>query len=65
MLKSLMQLDKILRGDATQLPSLEQGKIEIAASGLSMVLLLLGMVYGLCAGSTRKYKAEVKIICSS
>ena len=51
MLKSFRQLDKILRGDATQLPSLQQGKIEIDTSGLSMVLLLLGMVYGLCAGS--------------
>ena len=51
MLKSFRQLDKILRGDATQLPSLQQGKIEIDTSGLSMVLLLLGMVYGLCVGS--------------
>lgn len=51
MLKYFRQLDKILRGDATQLPFLEQGKIEIPACGLSMVLLLLGMIYGLCAGS--------------
>lgn len=51
MLKSFVQLDKILRGDATQLSSLEQGKIEIASTGLSVVLLLLGMLYGLCAGS--------------
>ena len=51
MLKYLAQLDRILRGDATQLESLEKGKIEIAVGGLSFILLLLAIIYGLCAGS--------------
>ena len=51
MLQSFKQLDNILRGQATQLPSLEQGQIEIPLKGLSLVLLLLGLVYGVCMGS--------------
>jgi hypothetical protein len=51
MLKSFKQLDNILRGQATQLPSLQQGQIEIPLKGLSIVLLVLGLVYGVCMGS--------------
>jgi hypothetical protein len=45
------QLDKILRGDATRMSSLVDGEIKIPVGGLSVAVLLLGVLYGLCAGS--------------
>ncbi len=51
MRKAFRQLDEILRGDATQLSSLEQGQIELPLKGLLMVMVLLGVIYGLCIGS--------------
>src|SRR5688572_27763090 len=50
MLKSLKQLDQILRGEATRLPALRQGTIEISVRGLAGVLLGLCLAYGLCMG---------------
>lgn len=51
MIKAFKQLDEILRGDATQLSSLEKGQIELPLGGLLFVMILLGIIYGLCAGS--------------
>lgn len=51
MLKAFRQLDDILRGDATQLSSLEKGQIELPLKGLLLVMVLLGVIYGLCIGS--------------
>jgi len=51
MVKWFRQLDSILRGDATRLPSLSEGRIEIPAGGLSTVIVLLAVFYGLCMGS--------------
>lgn len=45
------QLDRILRGDATRLSELRQGKVEIPVVGLSVVLVILAMIYGACMGS--------------
>lgn len=50
MLSALRQLDRILRGEATRLPSLSSGRVEIPVGGLLLVLLLLGVFYGLCMG---------------
>lgn len=44
-------LDRILRGEATRLPALRQGTIEVPVVGLSIVLVALAMVYGACMGS--------------
>ena len=44
-------LDRILRGEATRLPSLGRGTIEIPVGGLTFVLVVLAMVYGVCMGS--------------
>jgi len=44
-------LDRILRGDATRLPELRRGKIEVSVGGLTFVLVVLAMVYGACMGS--------------
>lgn len=51
MLKWFKQLDKILRGDATRMSSLAEGKIRIPIGGLSVTVVLLGVLYGLCIGS--------------
>ncbi len=51
MLKYFKQLDSILRGDATRLPSLADGRIAIPVGGLSTVIILLAVFYGFCMGS--------------
>lgn len=51
MLKWFRQLDEILRGDATRIPSLDEGKIDIRVAGLSTVIILLAAIYGACMGS--------------
>jgi ABC-type multidrug transport system fused ATPase/permease subunit len=51
MLKAFKQLDEILRGDATQLSSLENGQIELPLKGLLLVMILLGVIAGICIGS--------------
>ena len=51
MFKAFKQLDEILRGDATQLSSLENGQIELPLRGLLLVMILLGVVAGICIGS--------------
>ncbi|HEV8606464.1 MAG TPA: hypothetical protein VGQ99_13910 [Tepidisphaeraceae bacterium] len=44
------QLDRILRGEATRLSALRAGTIDLSVGGLSAVLLILGLLYGLCMG---------------
>jgi hypothetical protein len=51
MKNALRQLDRILRGDATRLSELKNGRIEIPAAGLAGVLTLLGVFYGACMGA--------------
>lgn len=51
MLLWFKQLDGILRGDATRLPALQEGKISFPIGGLTIVTILLGVIYGLCMGS--------------
>lgn len=51
MLKWFKQLDKILRGDATRMSLLAQGEAGIPMGGLSVAIVLLGALYGLCMGS--------------
>ncbi len=58
MWKSLQNLDRILRGEATQLPQLRDGTIGIPAGGLSLVIVVLGMLYGVCMGGYAVFSAE-------
>jgi hypothetical protein len=51
MLKWFKQLDKILRGDATRIPLLAEGRFTTPVAGLSVSIVLLGVLYGLCAGT--------------
>ncbi len=50
MLKLLRELDRILRGQATTLPELRKGTIRIPVAGISLLIVLLGAIYGLCMG---------------
>ncbi|MBI3866112.1 MAG: hypothetical protein HY290_29895 [Planctomycetia bacterium] len=51
MLKWLKDLDRILRGEATNLEALREGRIEVPVVGLSFVILVLGLITGSCVGS--------------
>src|SRR5258707_15751300 len=51
MLKWLAHLDRILRGDATRREEISDGQIKIDAAGIAVLIVVLGMIYGLCMGS--------------
>ncbi len=47
----LLELDALLRGEATSEKELGDGLLEVSARGLSIVVLILAMLYGVCMGS--------------
>jgi hypothetical protein len=50
MMRSWVDLDRILRGEATRLQALRRRTIEIEVGGLSGVLFFLAVLYGACMG---------------
>jgi hypothetical protein len=50
MIRGFKALDRVLRGDATSLPALRDGTIDIPGGLLVVVLVILGMVAGACTG---------------
>src|SRR5882757_1454593 len=50
MFRGFKALDRVLRGEATQLPALRAENIDVPAGRLVSVLILLGMVAGVCTG---------------
>ena len=46
----IRSLDRVLKGEATRPDALRGGSIDVPLGGLSLVILLLGMFYGLCMG---------------
>jgi hypothetical protein len=50
LLSGFADLDRIWRGELTRVSSLERGRIEIAPARLSMIIIFLGMIYGVCMG---------------
>ena len=46
----IKQLDGILRGDATRLPALREGRIDMPVGGVVIVAIVLAVIYGLCMG---------------
>src|SRR5687767_124629 len=50
MWKSIQSLDRILRGEATRLPDLRRGTLDVPLGALSLVILVLGAFYGACMG---------------
>jgi hypothetical protein len=57
MMSGLKALDRILRGDATRVSSLGRGTIEVPIGSLTVVLVVMGMIYGMCMGSFALGKA--------
>ena len=51
MVKSLKQLDAILRGDATRVSALREGEFRIPVAGMTFVIVALGVLYGMCMGA--------------
>lgn len=51
MIRWFKQLDGILRGDATKMSALKDGRIETPVGGIMFVTLLLGATYGVCMGA--------------
>jgi hypothetical protein len=51
MWKWLTDLDRLLRGETTRPETLREGRFEVAASGMAIMIVLLGLIYGLCMGS--------------
>jgi hypothetical protein len=51
LLAGLHELDRILRGELTLVSSLRRGGIDVAPGRLSLVIVVLGMVYGICMGT--------------
>ena len=47
---SIKQLDRLLRGEATSLTELRGGVLNIPVVGLTVVIVVLGLVYGACMG---------------
>jgi hypothetical protein len=54
----IVELDRVLRGETTRMAAIRQGTIAIPLRGLSVVILVLGMIYGLCMGSFSLFRAE-------
>jgi hypothetical protein len=44
-------LDRLLRGETTQPELLREGTIDVQAGGMAVMIVLLGVIYGLCMGS--------------
>jgi hypothetical protein len=51
MLAWLQQLDRLLRGEVTRHDRIRDGQFDFSAGGLAILIVVLGMVYGLCMGS--------------
>ncbi len=50
MMKWIKQLDEVLRGDATRLSRLENGRVDVSLVGMTIVVVLLAAIYGICMG---------------
>ena len=50
LMHSVRRLDALLRGEVTTLPQLEKGTLDLPVVGLSVLLSVLGMIYGTCMG---------------
>ncbi len=52
------ELDRILRGDLTKVSSLRRAGIEVSAGRLSLIIVVLGMVYGICMGTFALFRMK-------
>ena len=51
MLNWIRSLDRVLKGEATKPEALRGGTIDLPVGGLTVVLIVLGAVYGACMGA--------------
>src|SRR5262249_29701435 len=56
MWQSFRELDRILRGEATRPSAVRWGMIDLPVGRLSWVIVLLGLLYGLCMGCYALFK---------
>ncbi len=54
----LKELDRVLRGEATRMAALRGEDIQIPAAGLSVVVFLLAVIYGVCMGCFALFRAD-------
>jgi hypothetical protein len=52
------ELDRLLRGDLTAVSALRSGKIDIAPRRLTVCIVALAILYGLCMGSFAVFRAK-------
>jgi hypothetical protein len=50
MLNAFRSLDRILRGEATRLPLLQEGRFDVPIGGILFVITLWAILYGACMG---------------
>jgi hypothetical protein len=55
---ALHQLDRILRGETTRPEMLKKGVLPISMGGLTLVILVLGLIYGACMGCYALFRQE-------
>ena len=51
MLAWFRSLDRLLRGETTDVRSLQRGDIDIPLPGMTVLIVLLGVTYGACMGA--------------
>jgi hypothetical protein len=54
----LGELDRILRGELTRVSSLQKGGIDVSPGRLSQVIVILGMLYGICMGTFAVFRLK-------
>jgi hypothetical protein len=54
----LGELDRILRGELTQVSSLQRGGIAVSPGRLSLIIVVLGMVFGICMGTFALFRVN-------
>jgi hypothetical protein len=52
------ELDSLLRGDLTRVSSLKSGGLEIHPARLSMIIVVLAMIYGVCMGTFAVFRPK-------
>lgn len=58
MIDWIRALDRILRGEATRLSALEQGKVDVPLFGLCVVIVVLGVMYGAFMGTFALFRED-------
>ncbi len=56
--KWIRELDRLVRGEATELSALRKGLIDIPSDGLQIAIVFLGMIYGMCMGCYSLLKGD-------